>query len=712
MPRKSFTFKSTGASAGSFLQQLPATLGVDDDSALRGDFYTSVPASNTTADLTFDADPQTYTSALLTWGSTSNFATSLTGVPQVTTLLIVYSASGYPQTVQDGVVVVTTTDASGSFTHTNIPSGKWAYYSLFVLYEVAPLAGRSWYERLGSLEVQIPYDYGSTDDLWKRIPRYYRQQDDILSGDEDDSTRGPLYRMLDVFGWDINRIRTLTDHQMVTKDPDLAEVEVLDALAFEVGCPLTVNDLGPSRLRNLLHNVRINNATKGTISGIQQTLSAVAGAPVEINPLRPERLSTAQQAFSGGIVTTLPTTNQWAYTTAASVSCAASAGGIAVTRGGGTGFQMTVLTTPVQISQASQYRTYYDVFPATGASVVGAVVSTSRFPASSWNLSASSGFISTGPDSWQRHLSGTDIWYQAPLDHGIVGDGTFTSTTAYVHIVVVLGPGSTSLLIKNPSLIALDTYPYTIDVYSERANLVKDPQFFSPTNNATSASVNFWNWSKTGGTVAVASANDRLTATVTGSTATITYNTNVTNRLTPVRAGLEYSFSVIDNGDRITSVSLKSRTYGTLATATTPYRSVTTLSGNRRYWLLFKEYDAPWVPLNMSDCFVEFTATVPVGTHVLYQPLLEYSFRAGTYFDGENTNGGWLRSGSVSTISGTADYRWGTGGENQSFSYYATDYARMVNSINKLLPYVLPVTETTVTVRFNRLFGYPGTDMP
>jgi hypothetical protein len=396
---------------------------------------------------------------------------------------------------------------------------------------------------------------------------------------------------------------------------------------------------------------------------------------------------------------------------------------------------MTVLTTPVQISQASQYRTYYDVLPVTGASVVGAVLATTRYPAASWTLSASSGFIDTGPDQWQRHLCGADAWYQAPLDHGIVGDGTFTSTLAYLHIVVVFGPGATSLLIRNPSLIALDTYPYTIDVYSERANLIKDPQFNSPLNNATSASVNFWNWVRTDSSsnaLTVSTTSDRISLTATGSSAPlpsvlseatfwiddqanrpiVVFNTNVTNRLTPVRTGLEYSFSVIDSTDCIQSVSLKSRTYGTIATATSPYRSATTLNGNRRYWLLFKEYEAPWVPLNMGDCYLEFTAKVPTGVSNLLQPLLEYSFRGGEYFDGENINGGWLRNGSVSTISGTADYRWGTSGENQSFSYYSTDYARMVNAINRLLPYVLPVTETAVTVRFNRLFGYPGTDMP
>lgn len=746
MARKSFTFKrSTAGSAGSYLQADPALL-VDDDSALRGDEYVVVPAEpvGAGAEVLFSAYPTDYNAVRLEWAISTDLATTLTATPQATRLLIVYSFTGYPQTVQDGVVLTAPATTSGTFDHVGLMSGKWAYYSLFVEYNSTSI--RTWFELIGSIETLVPNNLGSTEDLWKRIPAHYRMQDSqLVENPLDEESKGPLYRALSVFGWDIDRIRTLTDFQMSARDPELSEVEVLNALAYELGSPLTVEDLGPTRLRNLLRNVRINNSIKGTKEGVRQTLTAVTGSPVEITARQPQYLSPEQRAFAGGVVTTLPTVNAWGYIATTGVTCAASAGGCAAVRSAGSDYRITVLSTPVSLSQAAQYRTYYDAVSPNGASVAGAYMSMDRQPVSAWTFDTATGYIDEGPNGWDPKINDGVSWFQVPHDHGIVGDGTFTTATGWLHLVIVFGPGPSSILIKNPSVLSLDSYPYTIDIYSERTNLVRDPQFaYSPNLNVTTASAGFWNlytasgvlstvtlpsgitdpeiaeliddavfWIDAGsdaGSTSVAVANGIMIVMPTYSIVPVTVNNNVDGRLTPVRIGLEYSFSVVDRAQDIQTVTLKSRTYGTIATATAPYREVMTLDGMRRYWLLYRAYDSPWLPENIEDCYIELTANANAGVgFTMREPMLEALFRSGSYFDGETPNGGWLRG---VNFNGTADYRWGTAGENQSFSYYSSDYARMVSAVNRLLPYLLPVTETNATVRFNRVFGYSGTDMP
>jgi hypothetical protein len=192
-------------------------------------------------------------------------------------------------------------------------------------------------------------------------------------------------------------------------------------------------------------------------------------------------------------------------------------------------------------------------------------------------------------------------------------------------------------------------------------------------------------------------------------------NDNVDSRLKPVRTGIEYSFSVVDSGSTIQEVRLVSRSFGTISTATTPYREESSLDGTRRYYALFRAYDDPWLPLNIADCYVEIIAWLsPDQTVNFTQPLLEPLLRGGEYFDGDSINGGWLKG---EGLNGTADYRWGGGTANQAFSYYATDYVRMRQTIIKMIPYVVPTTETGIsvdngTLRFNRIFGHTGTDMP
>lgn len=491
MARTSFTFKQFGVSqAGSFLQATPV-LGSDDDSALKGDNYVSSPDSGLTeAESFFDVTVRDYGKTLIKWGIGTALQTTVGATPVATEVMVRYDTIGEPQTASDGKLVTTITAdrVSSSIEHSDLPDGTWVYYTLFVKYQST--VTRSWYERVASVHILTPERFGSTDILWKRIPRYYRIQDGIDSGDIPVSSDlygfGPLYRLLDVFGWDIDKLRTLIHHQMVTRDPMLASTEALDMLAQELGVYMSSTDLGTTRLRNILNDIGYLYGAKGTLDGVREWLTAISGSDVIIRPTVSNTLTATQSTFSGTRTDTTndsltPTGNQWVFYSTNVTSASASGGGVTLTKSSSSSYEWAVAKVRVtDINQGSWYRAYFDVTNQTNASVVGMAFSPSMVSSSGASVTPSTGdFYFTDPTGkYVFFQSDGNNWYQAPLEFGISGDGTFTTTPMYLHIFMVFGPATSSLTLNNIKVLSDDRYPYEIDIYSQRVNLSKDPQFY------------------------------------------------------------------------------------------------------------------------------------------------------------------------------------------------------------------------------------------
>lgn len=293
MARVSFTLRrpSTDADLGSYLRYDDA-LGVrtDYDSALRADGLQTAPAAFTTS--TFSATSTCYGEAELEWEVPIVAFEDLTATPDVTGIVLVYSSEGEPETIASGKILVESTDTF-EYTHTGLMEGRWAYYTLFVHYQST--GGDSYYEKAASLAVIVPKDYGSTNALWKRIPEYYRNQDTSL-GDFDydpdcigsvitssDQRVGPLLKFLSIFGFEMDRMRTLLDYQMVAYDPALANSEHLDALSQQLGVDLLSNALGARRLRSLLNDIGVFRRSKGTASSIEFFGQALAGSDITVD---------------------------------------------------------------------------------------------------------------------------------------------------------------------------------------------------------------------------------------------------------------------------------------------------------------------------------------------------------------------------------------------------------------------------------------------
>jgi hypothetical protein len=268
-------------------QQAASAGSYDLDSALRS---TGIIAAIPVADESvFSGVAIEHNAVLLEWTLEEPFkeATEIgSGESGIIGVVLVYSKTGFPETVLDGETIfdgtlnsylhqkeVTITTDQGVVTVLEPDSGRWGYYSLFGYFNNEGPSGDFYYSRLASVEVLVPFDYGSKADLWKRIPRYYREADVNI---------GHLEKFIDVFGFELDRTRTLIDSVMTGYDPELAEAEAIDQLATMVGLELNVEDIGVSKVRALLRDVGFLRRTKGTLEATKGYLTAVSGGDVTV----------------------------------------------------------------------------------------------------------------------------------------------------------------------------------------------------------------------------------------------------------------------------------------------------------------------------------------------------------------------------------------------------------------------------------------------
>lgn len=280
------SYETSGA-GGSAASVAPGAR-TDSDSALRQDGLQLAPTEFD--ENYFQVTSTCYGEVDLEWEVTINSAP--TASPTVTGIVVVYSAQGEPQTISSGDVIVESS-STFSITHTGLTEGRFAYYSLFVHY--TSTGGDDYYERVGSLHTMVPKDYGSTMLLWNRIPEYYRNRDIDLGEDVSGTAHcygsnivpgavvGPLFKYLSVFGFEMDRMRSLIDYVMVARDPELAETATLDALAQMTGVSLRSTDLGTARLRSIMDNIGYFRRSKGTLESIQYLIRSVSGCDVGID---------------------------------------------------------------------------------------------------------------------------------------------------------------------------------------------------------------------------------------------------------------------------------------------------------------------------------------------------------------------------------------------------------------------------------------------
>lgn len=314
MARVSFTLRKTGIDRGSYARydidvfNTAASAGnaasagtwvVDDDAgsrdtdtALRSDNYQIPP--NEFVESFLEATAVAYGVVSVAWGANLP-SEELSSTPIATNAILVYSSAGPPATVSSGdVLAESSTDFA--YEHTGLEGGRWAYYTLFIKYEST--TADPYYEPVASVEVLVPYNYGSTALLWRRVPQYYREADTRI-GDYIDPTSefattelgglpvgnkvGPLYRFLSIFGFEMDRVRTIIDYLMISKDPAEANSETLDAVANTVGLGFSSNIINTERLRAILDDIGYLRRGKGTVDGVANYGRAFSGSEIEVD---------------------------------------------------------------------------------------------------------------------------------------------------------------------------------------------------------------------------------------------------------------------------------------------------------------------------------------------------------------------------------------------------------------------------------------------
>lgn len=320
MARASFTLRKgdeNSSASGSYLQYPPswdtsasATFPVQtsDDLYLKADglqiapaIYSIIPGGNEFYDVgTFTVDVVDYQQVHITWSLPIN--TSPGATPEVTQVLLCYSRLGEPDTVDEGAVLVETSEESQYF-HTTTEPG-WAYYTLFLKYESS--SGDLYYEPGAKLSVLVPTNYGSSTELLNKIPAYYRLEDSKL----DQGSGGPLERFLSVFGWDIDRMRSLLDYLISCKDPQQARSQELDLIASDLGLDTISQELGTARLRSILNDIGTIRRSNGTKDALISALTSITGSVVSITGnniyIRPQRVNLVKDPrIAVGISTSL-----------------------------------------------------------------------------------------------------------------------------------------------------------------------------------------------------------------------------------------------------------------------------------------------------------------------------------------------------------------------------------------------------------------------
>lgn len=380
---------------------------LDSDSSLRADGFIA-PVGVLDVDATFEATATTHSSVTLSWSNflIENPTTKTSGQTSIKGVVVVYSKTGAPETVADGVIIKTQTYADTTYAviHNSVPSGAWAYYSLFLHWNqngTGP-SGINWYERVATLQELVPFDHHTTDALWDRVPSHHRVADvNGMDTDPEGLSRGYLYRYLDIFGFEFDRIRTLLNSVVQQYDPEKTETESLDQLSKMFGLEVSIQDLGASRIRQILKDIAYYRQRKGTLEATKQYLIAVTGSEVDVieSTTSPRYTFNIHAEKANLVADSLfvieSGTKKWNLTTqSASVTYTKSGEYITVTNSGSSSAQFALMSTvAVPVKDNTDYWSSIEITTASAGSIWGAQWASASASWSNWSTSNQSNQI-------------------------------------------------------------------------------------------------------------------------------------------------------------------------------------------------------------------------------------------------------------------------------------------------------------------------------
>ncbi len=654
MPSVSFRLRRSDDN-GSIVRQLGA-----EDNALRSDGYTQpfrdsgISSFNVyVLDALFETilDPertggsyQAYKSTVnLDWTIERPLVASPTTTTEPTNIVIVVSTEGEPVTVEDGTTIFSCDSETYAeqYSHESYlySEATWLYYGMFIRYSDGITA---WYERVADTYVQLPTLYNSVDNLWQRIPNYYRTLDASQANND-------LYNYLSLFGWELDKTRTLLDSLMHVNDPMLATPVALDGLAKQLGLEIGLVDVGTKRLRAVLDNIFELRKRKGTVSGILSYISAISGCKSAYDPITATFKVYTQRVnlLSDPLFRELTLTEF-------------------------KGAPATINRNPFTLRGASDGSSLRNTL-RTDLAIRGSTTNTS-------------GYLLYDYTTTQSASAAASVGWGVYTYGGVMPSGASVPTIEHVQyfgnnlngasVPVVVSDGN-GIKITIP---ADSAGPQNVVVYGRKPFKYADNVVYYTSFNCVLSGASF--------------NNLRF----------IPYD-NVTNAIesSPPDALGEDLF--YDQWNYLRAVDANHF----LNTEDTYYNNDTNI-GNSTFGRFALEH--PLVDnYTFSDEYVvpALTFTVAPGSSVVVSSWLVEPESIGKYFDGNEEFGGFIRQANQVSSVGLSDYRWGDSGgsPNQDFSHYTLDYGRVVATVERVLENnLIPVTMLgNYSIEWNKIPG-------
>lgn len=556
-------------------------------------------------------------------------ASTLTTAIQPIGVVLVASTYGEPLTIEDGESIFSWdyTTYSELYMHysTRYTEQQRVYYSLFIQYGTTTA---TWYERVGTVNVLMPILYNSTSNLWDKVPEYYKQLDQSIGANS-------LYKFLDLFGWELDKTRTLIDEVMVFNDPLLAPPVILDKLAKQLGVEITTKDLGTSKLRAILNNVFTLRKSKGTIPGTLEYISALSGCKATYNTTTGNFNIYTQRV-------NMLSDPKFKETSLNSVY----------------GYPATISRTPFTLRGTSDGSSLRNT-ARTDLSIRGATTNSSGYITYEY---ATNNYTSTAASvGWGVYTYGSAM-VSTGASYPVIDHIQYYGNDLHGASVPVVVSNANGIKITIP---ATATGNQEVVVYGRKPfRFVDEVSYYTSFNTVLSgASFNNFRFITQDNVVAYMEA------------------------VTPDAVG-EPLFYDDWNAPK---ASTNNRFYKSVDT----YYD-TGLPETSTFGRFAVKMPSTYEPTLNTDVIVPaLTFTAKPGDSIVISDWLVEPNGLGQYFDGDTTTGGFIRQTNQVSAVGISDYRWGPGGgsPNQDFSYYTLDYGRVVPTVERILyNNLIPIT--------------------
>lgn len=203
---------------------------------------------------------------------------------------LVRNQYGFPETADDGVVLVETATATSpnSFLNVGLTQGKYQYYSIFVTDE------SSRWVKAGEAYALSVKDWGFDKALYDTLPTPYKAVD--LWNWRAGGVNQDLVNFLGLFAFQLSIYRTEIDIESKPYDPNTVSIKVLPILLRQLGMTYETG-ISAARSRALAWNATRLHKMRGTPAGLKLYAESLTGFPVAIEPGKNLSLTINDSSF-------------------------------------------------------------------------------------------------------------------------------------------------------------------------------------------------------------------------------------------------------------------------------------------------------------------------------------------------------------------------------------------------------------------------------